>query len=152
MRFKLSRYNYKENYKRNHFELAGSSSYQRLELPGVNSTMTRFFFFLLWTAMGQSTSTSTKTLFVSFVPSTETRFIWFVSNIMTRFNWFVSFRLVQMSQNAQHRIRKHLLRRRSKKNKNKKRNHNSHDSEDDFRSGCRNVSQCEQQQFFSELH
>ena len=29
--------------------------------------------------------------------------------------------------------------------------HNSHDSEDDFRSGCRNVSHCQQQQFFSEL-
>ena len=26
--------------------------------------------------------------------------------------------------------------------------HNSHDSEDDFRSGCRNVSHCQQQQFF----
>ena len=24
-----------------------------------------------------------------------------------------------------------------------------HDSEDDFRSGCRNVSHCQQQQFFS---
>ena len=34
--------------------------------------------------------------------------------------------------------------------------HNLHDSKDDFRSGCRNVSQCQQQQFFffffSELH
>ena len=29
--------------------------------------------------------------------------------------------------------------------------HNSRDSEDDFLSGCRNVSQCQQQQFFSEL-
>ena len=28
--------------------------------------------------------------------------------------------------------------------------HNSHDSEDDFRSGCRNVSHCQQQQFFSD--
>ena len=30
--------------------------------------------------------------------------------------------------------------------------HNSLDSEDAFRSGCRNVSQCQQQQFFLELH
>ena len=30
--------------------------------------------------------------------------------------------------------------------------HNLHDSEDDFCSGCRNVSHCQQQQFFSELH
>ena len=30
--------------------------------------------------------------------------------------------------------------------------HNSHDSEDDFRSGCRNVSHCQQQQFFSGLY
>ena len=30
--------------------------------------------------------------------------------------------------------------------------HNSHDSEDAFRSGCRNVSHCQQQQFFSELY
>ena len=30
--------------------------------------------------------------------------------------------------------------------------HNSHDSEDEFRSGCRNVSHCQQQQFFSELY
>ena len=28
---------------------------------------------------------------------------------------------------------------------------NPHDSKDDFRSGCRNVSHCQQQQFFSEL-
>ena len=30
--------------------------------------------------------------------------------------------------------------------------HNSHDSEDDFHSGCQNVSHCQQQQFFSELY
>ena len=29
--------------------------------------------------------------------------------------------------------------------------HNSHDSDDDFRSGCRNVGQCHQQQPFSGL-
>ena len=29
--------------------------------------------------------------------------------------------------------------------------HNSHDSDDDFRSGCRNVGQCHQQQSFSGL-
>ena len=30
--------------------------------------------------------------------------------------------------------------------------HYSHDAEADFRSGCRNVSHCQQQQSFSELH
>ena len=30
--------------------------------------------------------------------------------------------------------------------------HNSSDSEDDFCSGCRNVSHCQQQQFFTELY
>ena len=30
--------------------------------------------------------------------------------------------------------------------------HNSHDSENDSHLSCRNVSQCQQQQFFLELH